>query len=151
MTHAAAEPGTRRHARRYAVEAPVRLFVASGEEVEGITVNIGRLGMLIRTPGAVLPTASMPVRFRMALRPGHGWRGACVDGVGRILRWSRVEGTDILLIAVTIDESFLRPAECPSTLPFPQQLTEGAALVRVLTGEERDPEATGGEPSAGEG
>ena len=149
MTHAA-QPGTRRHAPRYAVEAPVRLFVASGEEVEGTTVNISRLGMLIRAAGPARPPLSTQARFRLALSPGRGWSGACVDGVGRILRWSRAD-TDSPLIAVTIDQSFLRPAECLRAHPFVTQITEGAALVRVLTGDEHDPEAISGESGAEEG
>lgn len=104
---ASAGCGESRRAPRYSIVAPVRFRVVGGEWLEGTTINIGRLGVLIRTESP--PPPSTRLDFRIGL-DGDAVAGAHVAGSGLVLRSDRVgEGAEALM-AITIDDYQLRPA-----------------------------------------
>ena len=53
-----------------------------------------------------------------------------------------------MLVATTIDESALRPADCQQAPPVGSQYAEAAALLRVLADQDGDTEATRELPTA---
>ena len=143
MGHAAARLGTRRRAQRYGVEAPVRLWGDAPDAIEGITVNVSPIGMLLRTSALQAPAIASRVRFRLGLPGLQTPSGASVVGVGRVVRALRDAERDELLIATTIDESAFEPVLRADARSLTSQLAEGAGLVRVLADTPPDADAAG--------
>jgi hypothetical protein len=97
----------RRRAPRYAIEAPVRFWTCGGEVCEGLTVNVGRFGMLVRTAGPV-PAVAAALELRMVLTTDRQWSGAYVACTGHVLRTVRAPAGGGLF-ALTIDDFALWP------------------------------------------
>jgi hypothetical protein len=98
-----------RRAPRYAIVAPVRFRGGAGAWLEGTTVDIGRLGLLIRTRYPVPPPGTA-LQLRVALKAGGVRRGAYVACTGRVVRVDPRPGEGEVLMAVTIDEFQIEPA-----------------------------------------
>jgi hypothetical protein len=142
MTQAVGQvPQTRRRAPRYDIEAPVRFWVCDGPEREGTTVNVGRLGMLFRTPdGGALPIATV-IQVRMALSAGLRWAGAYVACTGRVVRAVPSPLAGETLVAATIDESALWPAESEGAAAAGSAHAESPSWPRDEANEDSHPEA----------
>lgn len=111
MTHASEDlhdHSQTRRARRFEIETPVRFRTNDGDWCEGTTVNIGAMGVLIRTRHAPAVTSPLELRIAVAGDPTSGAHIACC---GRVLRAVPVEGVDDVLVAVTIDRFQLRPPD----------------------------------------
>jgi hypothetical protein len=104
-----------RRATRYEIQAPVRFRTACGDWREGTTVNIGRVGVLIRTSDP-LPLATV-MQLRVALATDRAFAGAYVACSGRVVRADPSAVENETLMAVTIDDFQLRPAGCDEDGP----------------------------------
>ena len=98
-----------RMAPRYDIVTPVQYRPAGGEWRNGTTVNIGRLGLLMRTSSS-LPPATV-LELRVALTTDRTRPGAIVAGCGHVVRVEPSSITGQMLVAVALDDFQLRPAE----------------------------------------
>jgi hypothetical protein len=96
-----------RGAPRYAIVAPVRFRSGWGEWLDATTVNIGRLGVLVRTERAAALSAR--VEMRIDLTQNHTFAGSMVVCWGRVVR-TELSGAGETLMAVTIDDFQLQRA-----------------------------------------
>jgi hypothetical protein len=97
-----------RRARRYEIVTPVRFRMKEGTWFEGTTVNIGAMGVLIRTTVPLPPSSPLELRIAVTGDPTSGAHIACC---GRVLRSESIDGIGDVLIAVTIDRFQLRPPD----------------------------------------
>jgi hypothetical protein len=96
-----------RRAPRYSIVAPVRFRSGRGEWLDATTVNIGSLGVLVRTGFPQLLTA--PLEMRIDLSHNHTFVGSVVVCRGRVVRTEPSASGEVLM-AVTIDEFQFQPA-----------------------------------------
>lgn len=103
------EKGSRelRRAPRYSIVAPLRFRSGWGEWLDGTTVNIGRLGVLVRTQQPSAPPTRL--EMRIDLTSNHTLAGSLVLCWGRVVR-SEPSAEGETLMAVTIDDFQLHPA-----------------------------------------
>jgi PilZ domain len=97
-----------RRAPRFPIVAGVRFRANNGEWLEGTTVNISRLGLLLRVGQEPPPKAILDVKVALAI---PGTRGcAHVSCTGRVVRTEPSPDTGETLVAATIDEFRIEPA-----------------------------------------
>jgi hypothetical protein len=95
-----------RLAPRYDIATTVQFRTANGDWRGGTTVNIGRLGLLMRTHAA-LPLAAV-LELRVALTMDHTRPGAIVAGCGHVVRVGPSTIADEMLVAVALHDFQLR-------------------------------------------
>jgi hypothetical protein len=98
-----------RDARRYEISAPVRYRSGDGAWLEGTTINIGRLGLLMRTRQAPPPESAV-LEIRVALSGGSLGRAAYVVCSGHVVRTEPWLAPGDAEVEVALDEFHLRPA-----------------------------------------
>jgi hypothetical protein len=109
MNSTLVEKGTSevRRAQRYCINAPLRFRHAGGEWLEATTVNMGRLGVLVRTRQPSAPSTRLEMRIDLTSEPAIG--GSLVVCSGHVVRSQPVAGGETLM-AVTIEHFRLQPA-----------------------------------------
>ena len=98
-----------RLAPRYDIATKVQFRTANGEWRSGTTVNIGRLGLLMRTCSALPPSAVL--ELRVDLTTDRTRPGAIVAGCGHVVRVDPSSITGQMLVAVALDDFRLEPGE----------------------------------------
>lgn len=96
-----------RRAPRYSIVAPVRFRRGGGEWLDATTVNIGSLGVLVRTGFPQVLTA--PLEMQIDLTQNNTFAGSVVLCRGRVVR-TEPSASGEMLMAVTIDEFQFQPA-----------------------------------------
>ena len=104
-----------RLAPRYDIATKVQFRTANGEWRSGTTVNIGRLGLLMRTCSALPP--STVLELRVALTTDRTRPGAIVAGCGHVVRVDPSSITGEMLVAVSLDDFRLEPAAHAGPVP----------------------------------
>jgi hypothetical protein len=109
MTTTCVEKGKRelRRAPRYSIVAPLRFRTGWGQWLEATTVNISRLGVLVRTERPSAPSTRL--EMRIDLTSNDSLPGALVVCCGHVVRSEPTLGSETLM-AVTIDDFQLQPA-----------------------------------------
>ena len=104
-----------RLAPRYDIATTVQFRTANGEWRSGTTVNIGRLGLLMRTNSA--PPPSTVLELRVTLTTDRTRPGAIVAGCGHVVRVDPSSITGDMLVAVALDDFRLEPAAHAGPVP----------------------------------
>lgn len=102
-------PVEERRAPRFAIEAPARLRTGDGPWFEATTVNISRIGVLLRTAEAP-PRPQAAVEIAMSLAVPGSQRVARVTCTGVVTRVVAGGTSGETLVAATIDEFCIEPA-----------------------------------------
>lgn len=110
MTKAIAESEVRnlRGAPRFQIAAPVRYRPCAGDWLEATTIDIGRLGLLMRTPYAAQPVSTV-LQLRVALTTDDVRPGGHITCCGRVVRVAPGTTAGEVVMAVTIEEFQLQP------------------------------------------
>ena len=96
-----------RRAPRYAIVAPLQFRGGGGEWVDGTTVNMGRLGVLVRASRPSEPSTRL--EMRIDLTNNHTFPASVVICSGRVVRSETAQDGETL-VAVTIEDFELQPA-----------------------------------------
>lgn len=104
-----------RMAPRYDIVTPVQYRPAGGQWRDGTTVNMGRLGLLMRASSALPP--STVLELRVVLTTDHARPGAIVAGCGHVVRVDPSSITGEMLVAVALDDFRLEPAAHAGPVP----------------------------------